>query len=377
MMGIISNAVQVPTQNRRAQIESEVDAFFASVATTVEEFEVIVPIYNLKISNNFKVGDVRFEKFSKHQEKKCMDILKEVLRANRHYDEAAKKRMSVLYEERFIKPLRNSTYAKTGIKASEKRANEIALRKINEAIDIVRLFCLANEGPHGSNTGLKGEVLERTSRNVIKYSTSKKGFYPTLEQMGPLYEQEIDATLLKTMKKYGLNKLNTILLKKDRNWIERKIIRAIYWFSRIFDTPLQRIDDEKILAMRERQSEKTEEIFEYGRINDRLVKTIIALESLLTLDNREAVQNNIAERTAFILGKDFKTRKSIKRFIKDVYGYRSETVHNGFTYVSKSELNQLIELVRSAIITMILRKDRLQLKSKQDLREYFEKLKFS
>jgi hypothetical protein len=377
MQAIISNALKLPTQRRRAQVESEVDGFFASVRRRIEEFEVVVPIYNLRLSNTLKLGDVRFETFSEYQAKKWIKAFKDLLRNNPHYDEAAKKEMVASNTKRFIESLKNGVCAKTKVCASERRANEVAFRKINEALDIIKLYCLTREGPRGSNAGLKGEVLERTIRSVLMRPTSRKALYPSLEKMGPLYELEIDATLLKMMRKYGLRKLDCTLIKKNRSWVERKILRAIYWFSRIFDTPLQKIDDEKILAIRGSHPDITEEIFEYGRINDRLVKAVVALESLLVLEKREAVQNNIAERAAYVLGKDFETRKNIKRFIKKVYEYRSETVHNGFTYVSWGELNQLTQLVRGAIITMILRKDRLKLESKDDFYEYFEKMKLS
>ena len=107
---------------------------------------------------------------------------------------------------------------------------------------------------------------------------------------------------------------------------------ATYWYARIFDTSIRRIDNEKIII--ERAITKKEEINEYGSTNEQLVKIFVAFEALYTHGNREAIQNNIAERCALFLTKDYDNRKRIKKFIKDKYTYRSDIVHRGFTYVS-------------------------------------------
>ena len=130
------------------------------------------------------------------------------------------------------------------------------------------------------------------------------------------------------------------------------------------------------MIRREIQKPKTEEIVEYGYLNERLLKTMVALESLLIIGN-EPVQNNIAERAAFILGLNYNDRKRIKKFIKDMYKLRSNVVHRGFTYISIGELKHLISLVRETIIVLILKKDRFGLETQQDFYEWFEKKKLS
>jgi hypothetical protein len=150
---------------------------------------------------------------------------------------------------------------------------------------------------------------------------------------------------------------------------------ATYWYARVFDTPIRRVDNEKIII--ERAVTKKEEINEYGSTNEQLVKIFVAFEALYTHGNREAIQNNIAERCAFLLGKGYENRLRIKNFIKDMYAYRSNIVHRGFTYVSITELRQLSSLVRDSIIILNLKKERLNLHSENDWYSYFEKRKFS
>lgn len=279
--------------------------------------------------------------------------------------------------ERHIEPLVTNVFAETTAKARKERAEEIAKKKIAEAVDILKFYCLVERGPYGSNVGIEGEILGSSVRSILNRSISDGSITPTLERVGPLVQLSIDDKLLKMMKENGLHKINGMLQSKKRSWVERKILRAIYWYSRIFDTLLKRKDDEKILIKRGISSLRKEEIVEYGRINERLVKTFVALESLFILDPHEPIQNNIAERMAYILGKDYPSRKKIKRFTKDMYKLRSDIVHRGFTYVSVGEIKELISLVRMAIITIILKKDRLGLRTHENFYEWFEKKKFS
>ena len=60
-----------------------------------------------------------------------------------------------------------------------------------------------------------------------------------------------------------------------------------------------------------------------------IVKTAIALESLLVANEQESLRGPIAERTAFLLARDPETRKRIARTMKKFYDLRSSLVHGG------------------------------------------------
>jgi len=374
---IISRTLQLPRSQRQTSIESEVNSLFALLSRQIRDYQFIIPISNLKISRKFKIGNVKFKIFTQYQLQKWAKMFRDILRNNPRYTDKQKKKFVRSIKERSLNPLKDISCAEIIVKARTKRAREIALSKVNEALDIIKLYCLVERGPHGSNVGLPGEILSSSIRSILAHEIRRGSLSPTLERVGPLFSLEIDDKLVKMMYKYGVKKLNQILLKKKKSWVERKILRAIYWFSRIYDTPLQRMDDEKILIKRGMSTSKKEEMVEYGRINERFVKAMVSLESLLIIGKRESVQNNIAERAAFVLETDCKKRRSVKKLIKRLYGLRSEVVHHGFTYISIGELKQLISLVRSTIIALILKKDRLGLKSQEDFYNYFEKKKFS
>lgn len=380
---IISRTSQVPIAQRQTNIVSEIDNFFKSITKEIREYQFVVPIFNLKIHKPLQIGDVRFKFFSSYQVKKWLKMFREVIESVPKYNAQKKKESIKLIMQENIEPLRNKVCAETIVKARIERAREIALRKIAQAVDILKLYCLVVErGPYGSNVGLVGETLGSSVRAMLVRSISDANLHPALERVGSLYGLEIDSKLLKMMRKIGIRKVNKMLLAKKRTWVENKVLRAIYWYSRIFDTPLRRVDEEKILLKkkkhkRRKRSSKREEIVEYGHLNDRLVKSMLAFESLLIIDKHESIQNNIAERSAYILRKGYTKRKDLKNFIKDMYDLRSDVVHRGFTYVSVGELSQFISYVREAIITIILKKDRLGLRTQQDFYEWFEKKKFS
>jgi len=374
---IISRTLQFPVAKREVNIISEINKLLASIVRQIKEYQFVFPISNLRIHRGFQIGDVRFKVFTTYQSEKWARMLRNLIRNNPHYSNKKKREVVRSIVERHIKPLATNVCAETTVKARKERAEEIAKTKIAEAVNILKFYCLVERGPYGGNVGIEGEILGSSVRSILNRSISDGSITPTLERVGPLFPLSIDDKLLKMMKKNGLHKINGMLQSKKRSWVERKILRAIYWYSRIFDTLLKRKDDEKILIKRGISSLRKEEIVEYGRINERLVKTFVALESLLLLDPHEPIQNNIAERMAYILGKDYLSRKEIKRFIKDMYELRSNVVHRGFTYVSVGEIKELTFLVRMAIITIISKKDRLGLRTQQNFYEWFEKKKFS
>jgi hypothetical protein len=373
---IVSRTLQLALIERRANIDLEINNLSTSLGGEIKEYQFVVPLSNMNIPKSLKIGDVEFKIFSQYQAGKWVKMFRDIIKDNPNYDEIQKKEMIDSIRERSVEPLKNNICAETIVKAGIERAHEIAYRKIAEAIDIVKLYCLVEIGLNGINIGLKGEILGSDVRSILTRSISDGTLDPTLERVGPLYSLDIDDKLLKMMKNSGLQKINKVLLKNEKTWVERRILRAIYWYSRIFDTPARRTDERKILIRREISKDKKEEIVEYGFLGEQLLKTMVALESLLIIRG-EPVQNNIAERAAYILGTNYDSRRRVKKFIKDMYKLRSDVVHGRFTYISISELKYLISIARLAIIALVLKKDRFGLKTQRDFYEWFEKRKLS
>ena len=378
LQDIISNGFRWPLSLRQTYVIISVKKMFASFYSQIEEYTFVIPIHNLQVVQSFSIGDVTFKNFSEFQRKKWVGVQARIIKNNPHLTKDQKKSFNNRLKEELLKPLVGNACAETKCRAREERAKEIAFMKVSTAIDIIKLYCLYGKRASDCVFGLKGEVLVSSIRTVLQLTTSGSPvFTPTLERIGPLLPLRIERSELKRMQKLGLSKFGKITQNSKKTWVEKKLLRATYWYSRVLDTPLRRIDDEKIVIKRELMSSLTGESLEYSCINERLVKAFVALESLFAINKNEAIQNNIAERVAFLLTKDYQERKAIKRFLKDTYDFRSNIVHRGHTYVSSKELNRLMNIVRDSIIILMLKRNKLGLKSSEDFYEYFEKQKLS
>src|SRR5262249_20371022 len=84
-------------------------------------------------------------------------------------------------------------------------------------------------------------------------------------------------------------------------------------------------------------------------INDRIVYTISALEGLLLRNPTEPLQQNLAERIAFLLFKQAEARWETVRNVRKVYDMRSKYIHHR---VSLGDERELEMFVRNANFTL-------------------------
>jgi hypothetical protein len=82
-------------------------------------------------------------------------------------------------------------------------------------------------------------------------------------------------------------------------------------------------------------------------VNDRLVHTLSALEGLLLKDENEPIQQNLADRMAFILFQEPQARMDAVKNLKAVYGMRSKYIHHR---ISLSDEHELETFVRNAYL---------------------------
>jgi len=169
------------------------------------------------------------------------------------------------------------------------------------------------------------------------------------------------------MRKNGFKQICEILSRSDKNEFEDLLITAIYWFGESTNIPLF------MNVKRNGKSEKMESF----RENERFLKLFIALESLLIF-GKEGITNNISERAAFLLGKNYKERKDIKAEIRDLYKKRSDIVHHGkCKNMTKKDIDILQTIVQKIILHLLKNKNKLNFESIDDFKLYFDKLKYS
>ena len=127
--------------------------------------------------------------------------------------------------------------------------------------------------------------------------------------------------------KNGLEAINNIYLKQQKNDFDIKILDSIHWFG----SAVKETDD-----------------------RNKFIKLTICLETLLKKkEERDEITKTISERLALLVGQNLNERKQIFSDMKRLYGIRSAIVHNGIRNVEENSLKRLIFLVQDAIIRSV------------------------
>ena len=215
---------------------------------------------------------------------------------------------------------------------SNKKAEKRAVDKIDEAIDILRLYFTNRQGHAQAQIGKKGElaIFEEEflsfHKNGMQYSSGWAGAgYPI--------SCEINQNVLGIFELYKFSKVDTILKKniERRNVFEKQLINAIRWFG-------------------------------YGVVssnnNHRVIMYITALETILGTKDAETYKDKsigdaIGEKGAFLLGHNFETRIDIKKRLKRLYGYRSEILHQGRLEYDEAKIARLEKLTSSVLLRLV------------------------
>ena len=218
--------------------------------------------------------------------------------------------------------------------------------------------------------GLKGEIVPRSIRSIIRERKDKQSFNPSRETIGYLFPFKLDKTRLNFMRKNGFNKLKTIIVKKKQTDVEKRLINSILWYSKACDIPdIKKVEERKPFSKKDRAD--NEEI-EFFNLSDRFLKLMISLECLLIF-GRENKRVSLATRSSYVLTDNKEQRKRLQDYVKKRYDTRSKIVHEGSFVASKTETNGFMNYVQSVIISLLIKKDVWRLNTDEDLYQWFEK----
>lgn len=78
---------------------------------------------------------------------------------------------------------------------------------------------------------------------------------------------------------------------------------------------------------------------------EKIVYMLSALESMLLKSENEPIQQNLAERVAFISTNDLSERKVLIKNIRDIYGLRSKYLHHGISQSESSIMTEFLHIV--------------------------------
>lgn len=111
------------------------------------------------------------------------------------------------------------------------------------------------------------------------------------------------------------------------------------------------------------------------------VKAATALEVLFSADEKgvitRSIMAQIAESCAFLLGVSAANAAEIERKVKDLYSIRSAIVHSGKDSVRREDLDVFIHICRSAVITLLSRREFEDIGSMSKLAGYFRERRYA
>jgi len=323
---MIVELLPVKEKNIVSKVRQATTQLLATLVQPATNWIVIVPITNLIIRMKFlDIGTVRFSKFSKKARRKILS--------------AARKQARSILQKDLLPKYANKIVALAHVSAvDDTRALERGLEAIEDAIDVLRFYRLGSAfrsvDISRNNIDIDGRIHEGIEVALCLRNPPKIDYVcPITERTGPLFPLEITTAHLKAMRKDGLNLLNSILKKaeKNRTDLESRIITAV-----------------RFCALSTYNGSNT----------NSFVNSAVSLEALLLVGS-EAKSGNLAERVALTMGKNLSERNWLFDQMIKIYKKRSSIVHAGNIDVTHSDL-RLFQLINYGCVVRLLKLSKKQ-----------------
>jgi len=95
---------------------------------------------------------------------------------------------------------------------------------------------------------------------------------------------------------------------------------------------------------------------------DKLVYVLVALEAMLIQNETEPITKNLAERMAFLIGKDVDSRRAVIANVSETYRLRSLFVHHGNSIEDLETLSKFMVNAWSCFHNLAFYQDRVTTK---------------
>jgi len=375
---VVEEARTMSDKERIDYIKGQVADLNGKFQRSLGDWDFIIPVENLKLGvRSLKVGDVVFSEFTSWKRKKILTKLSNWIKDNPKYSSEHKERFIKDFDEDISSLMQNRICAFVRVEGKLEKAQLDAYDKVEAAIAALKLYKPSNYDSRMQYFHITGKIVQQTKRPMLGYSGRNITFQ--IETVGFLFPFEIDDKRIRTMRENGFSKLSKMLRKEKPNDLEGRIINSVRLFASACDVVVTKSRESVPFALGfvPREQSKPETTFEAISMNDRLIKLFVALESLLIFDEGERLASNIAERVAFLLGRNYEQRAKIKRFLKRMYRLRSAHVHHGKSDITHPVLEKFTTYVQTAVLRLIINKDRIKLSTEEDLQNWFERKKLS
>ncbi len=219
-------------------------------------------------------------------------------------------------------------------------------KELQLTLDIINFYSDILHPPRSAYVSIYGQD-ERLLESMPVYIP---GDEPVLLQsqhlVGRLQDLSMSELVHGKGSKIGSNQISSLLLKKNRNAIEERLISAMQW------------------AGRATADERNEEAF---------LLYAIALECLIMeRGNEPELGYRLRMRVAHLLGSDLPIRKNIRNTVNRLYSIRSAIVHKGEYLVTESDLKLMRHFAKESIVRMLLEEPFRLMEKDEDLIGWFD-----
>lgn len=217
-----------------------------------------------------------------------------------------------------------------------------ARTQVNLALDVLRILCFPF-GPIKDSCGI-GVMGEVGSGKTTPVRINQKQFAIHFESPFDIYGYatfELRKHILSKLKEPQLALINKLILKTEdsRSAMENKLLDGIHWLGESTKPNTNRA---------------------------RFVKIGVALEALIGGEPKKdemlqvrGITAMLAERAAFVAGKDLDGRVKIDHDIREHYGMRSKIVHGVKVNIELRSINSFGMLVRHVTLALLEKLDEL------------------
>lgn len=279
-----------------AKISRMSDYVLSECEKHIEDAEVWIPISNLHLEGPFKLGNVTFRVITKAFMDEYENSIKSKLSDPEHI------RKLEFKFERKRSEIQNRAVAIVKLEAEKNQAYNIAYEETERAMSILRFFSPTNLFPTQTcySAPIEKQHLDGNVYLIIKDGKILQDFSGTADKSFQPWMLRRD--VLTEYMKTGLDTLSKLLVKDKLTDFQEKLLETLFIYSKAS------------LAK---------------NISDRLVYTLVALETIFVKDRKKPLQDNISLRMAQMHPVSVNERKAIIANIRDTYAIRSSFIHHG------------------------------------------------
>ncbi len=341
--------------------EQIVNAIFKKIDERIFEGKIIIPLYGIELAmpeliiGNCKIFKVTDEWCASNQLNK-----KQVEVTFLPSEEPDYRLIFNGGEQSSNKPLMSheiclgQTCAEITIKASSDKIKDASLYYLGQVIGLLWVYYPLHK-VYSQDSIVFGPWFTRQN-DLIQYAVFRKTKPDQVFEFSAVHLERLAPSRMiineQTIKKYNEDNfdkfINLLFNDEPKSEMIERIKSSLFWFGKA----LSQFD-----------------------LTQKFLFSCIALEALLSPNDKERIVASIAESAAFILYNGVDSRLKLIKDIKNIYDQRSAIVHQGSNVASKIDVDSTIEITRLLIVDL-LESDYAK-STYAELMAQIERLKFS